>query len=152
MHDPQCIPIPPIKYKYIVSKNVFCGYEWTRTTPPGWMPGALSNWAYISIFWVSLQVISYPFPLTPYGSYLHNLFFFADEYLDNARFSADIRPIWGYERIRTSTPSSRAVQPNFRLILGIPFYQYWLYRFVYISKNYKSPTHTISTYSSPVIW
>lgn len=54
------------------------------------------------IVWVSLQVISYPFPLTPYGSYLHNLFFFLGEYLDNARFSADIRPICGYERIRTS--------------------------------------------------
>ena len=35
-------------------------------------------------------------------------FSFADEYLDNARFSADIRPICGYERIRTSTPSFRA--------------------------------------------
>ena len=33
------------------------------------------------IFWVSLQVISYPFPLTPYSSYLHNLFFFCGRVL-----------------------------------------------------------------------
>ena len=30
----------------------------------------------------------------------------------------------GYERIRTPTPSCRTVQPNFCLVLGIPFYQY----------------------------
>lgn len=43
----------------------------------------------------------------------------------------------GYGRIWTSTPSFRTVQPNFRLVLGIPFYQYWLYQFVYISKIIK---------------
>ena len=39
------------------------------------------------------------------------------------------RTFRGYERIRTSTPS-----------LGIPFYKYWLYRFVYISQNAKKIT------------
>ena len=54
----------------------------------------------------------------------------------------------GYERIRTPTPSFRTVQPNFRLVLGIPFYKYWLYQFVYISKNYKSLSPLISTTTS----
>ena len=36
----------------------------------------------------------------------------------------------------------------FRPVLGIPFYKYWLYQFVYISKNYKSPSQLISTTTS----